>query len=241
MDPGLGNWQTPEVLLKNIVVETWNEVMKSVLIEQVRRIGTVTVAVTVLTVILQQYPQIAPLLELRPIQDLSPLSFLTVLTGNLVHWSGDHLFWDLIVFVSCGVILERYWGSRTFAFFLLFAAVAVSLSVLIAESTLLPYRGLSGVAVAAVCALIAPLVTTSLVAQLLLVGMIAKVTFEAVTRATLFADSTSHHYIVSVAAHVAGACVGFLFGFLVGEEPSNRNALIEEVAWVPGSSARGEW
>jgi rhomboid family GlyGly-CTERM serine protease len=68
-------------------------------------------------------------------------------TGNLVHFSGSHLGWDLFVVVFTGTWIEwsRFRGGRWLWFV---APPCISLAMLAGEPHLMRYGGLSGVAVA---------------------------------------------------------------------------------------------
>ena len=64
-------------------------------------------------------------------------------TGHLVHWSFDHLAWDLAVFVGLGVACELQSRRRTAAAVAL-AALAIALGTPLLAPGLTTYRGLSG-------------------------------------------------------------------------------------------------
>lgn len=65
-------------------------------------------------------------------------------TGNWVHFSGSHLFWNLAVLVPVGIWLERSWPFRA-RLFLIVAPVAIGLALLAIDPGLSRYGGLSGV------------------------------------------------------------------------------------------------
>jgi len=66
-------------------------------------------------------------------------------TGHLVHFTGNHLLWDLAVFVPAGVWLESITppGAR---WFYLLATPVISLLLFFLEPGLNRYAGLSGIA-----------------------------------------------------------------------------------------------
>ena len=70
--------------------------------------------------------------------------FWRLMTGHLVHCSPAHVFWDLIVFLSIGVILERIVRPAKFLGHLIIMAIGISLCLLVLEPNLQYYRGLSG-------------------------------------------------------------------------------------------------
>jgi rhomboid family GlyGly-CTERM serine protease len=66
------------------------------------------------------------------------------LTGHMVHWSGEHLFWDVAMFAVLGWVLERR-GARQFALAGVAAAGTISGVLWFAQPEMPTYRGLSGV------------------------------------------------------------------------------------------------
>jgi rhomboid family GlyGly-CTERM serine protease len=66
-------------------------------------------------------------------------------TGHLVHYTPNHLLWDLAVFLPAGVWLE-WITPRGARWFYLLAPLAISLLLILGEPTLDRYAGLSGVA-----------------------------------------------------------------------------------------------
>lgn len=67
-----------------------------------------------------------------------------LLTWHLVHWSNQHLLWDVLAFAILGTLAERQSRRLACRAFLL-GAVAVSLAVRLAYPDLPACRGLSGV------------------------------------------------------------------------------------------------
>jgi len=72
-----------------------------------------------------------------------------LLTCHLVHWSWEHLLWDVAVFAVVGSWCERL-DRKAFAIFLALAAIAIPPIVLAADPSLGAYAGLSGIDVGAV-------------------------------------------------------------------------------------------
>ncbi len=66
-------------------------------------------------------------------------------TGNVVHWSGEHLALDVGAFLVVGLLFERAIG-RAYPWVLLASATAVGGAVLVFGTEVNVYRGLSGVA-----------------------------------------------------------------------------------------------
>lgn len=64
-------------------------------------------------------------------------------TGHLVHWTGEHLFWNVVALVGLGVILEPH-RRRPLAATLRLASPLASLGLLRLVPRVSCYRGLSG-------------------------------------------------------------------------------------------------
>lgn len=147
-------------------------------------------------------------------------------TGHVAHWSGEHLFWDVIVFTVVGIVCERRSRSR-YVCCLLVAAFTIGAGVLTVCPELLKYRGLSGVDCALFACLLADLTTERWrkgqpVGVLLLLGvtLIAKIIWELGTGGALFVQSDvmvpvpESHAIGAV----AGVAVAILRSFRVTPE-----------------------
>jgi hypothetical protein len=119
-------------------------------------------------------------------------------TGHMVHWSGEHLFWDVAMFVVLGWVLERC-QPRQFAVALIAAAGAIS-----AVPTSKPLGSKNppdpvGSTASNWLASVLPVV--------LLIGLTAKIGYEYATGATLFVGSDAAFTPVPL-AHLIGATVG---------------------------------
>lgn len=101
-----------------------------------------TVALSGLALLLFSCPSLAPLLELQSAGGgwLNPL---TCLGCHFLHWSAEHLFWDLGMFAVTGYLCERA-GQRAFLCTLGIAAMAIPCLVAWYHPELRTYRGLSG-------------------------------------------------------------------------------------------------
>ena len=139
-----------------------------------------------------------------------------VVTCHLTHWSLDHLFWDVLVFVVAGAICEQENRSRFLAC-LGISAVTIPLVVWTVQPDLDFYRGLSGID----SALFILMSVTALgdairrrdlgwaiAVGLLSIGFIGKTIYEFATGHTLFVDSQTVGMTPVVLAHVVGAVIG---------------------------------
>jgi hypothetical protein len=141
---------------------------------------------------------------------------LQLWTGHLVHWSGGHLFWDLLTFtlLACFIeVTDRRLLIRT----LLIAPPVILATVWLMEDHVV-YRGLSGLD----CALYTALVVLARkrqwigpVATILAVGLfIGKIAYEVVTGTTLFVADLPNGISPVPWAHLSGAIIGlFLSAF----------------------------
>ena len=163
-----------------------------------------TIVVTLLAVLLQCSPALQQQLQLQ-----TPMRGWDLITGNLVHWSWNHLSWDLLVFLLAGLEVERRIGARRTAWFLLGSALAVSSSVLILQSELIPYRGLSGVVMGLCVLLTVQLFDRSRWAIALIAVLLGKILLECLTASTLFAAGAE--YTVAPSAHLGGVLFGILW------------------------------
>jgi rhomboid family GlyGly-CTERM serine protease len=140
-----------------------------------------------------------------------------LLTGHLTHWSIEHLGWDLLVFASVGIVLERGGDRALFLWCTLISAILISLGVWFLQPEMASYRGLSGID----CALVT-LLATSLLRQALAAGRhglaiglavvlltyLLKISFELATGQTVFVDIERSGFNPVPLAHVIGGAVG---------------------------------
>lgn len=66
-----------------------------------------------------------------------------LLTGHLVHWSPEHFFLDASVFLALGIAFEQKIG-RTYGSVLCMAGLVIGLALLLFQTDLIAYRGISG-------------------------------------------------------------------------------------------------
>jgi rhomboid family GlyGly-CTERM serine protease len=148
--------------------------------------------------------------------------FWRVVTAHFVHWSGEHLFWDVFALGVLGWLCERE-GSMRFLACLAVSAVIIPTTLWFAEPAMATYRGLSGLDSALFAMLAGRIITEAFadrdwmrlsLAGLFSIGFAAKVGFELVTGTTLFVDSTAAGMTPVPVAHVVGGLVGLLFGLM---------------------------
>jgi rhomboid family GlyGly-CTERM serine protease len=150
-----------------------------------------------------------------------------LVTGHFVHWSIEHLWWDLIAFAALGMLCER--ESRTrFLACVGGAALTVSLTLWWAMPGLERYRGLSGLGSALFVLLAVSLMRHGDSRRLVagawaLVAFLAKLAWEGATGGTLFVHDASLTAVPL--AHLAGAIAGFGAGVPRLRQPLMRGAV----------------
>jgi membrane associated rhomboid family serine protease len=77
-------------------------------------------------------------------REFSALELHRILTCHWLHWSAEHLVWDLGVFIILGAWCEQRTPAR-YAWTMLLSAVAIPVCVMCCLSHVNSYRGLSGI------------------------------------------------------------------------------------------------
>ena len=151
-----------------------------------------------------------------------------LLTCHWVHLSWDHLFWSALTFLGLGSLCELIDKKKFYA--------TVGVSVLLIPIAIwwgMPdlsiYGGLSGLD----CALWALLMVLLIKREsrsgsriwvaffsLLLVGLIAKITYESITGMTLFVSNNHTGMVPVPLAHLVGGIVGTGIGLLKNKDSS---------------------
>lgn len=72
-----------------------------------------------------------------------------LITGHMVHFSGSHLFLNLLIFGLAGWMIETE-GYSGFRLLCILTALIISLFIIIFQQSILRYGGLSGIATAAI-------------------------------------------------------------------------------------------
>jgi rhomboid family GlyGly-CTERM serine protease len=139
-----------------------------------------------------------------------------ILTGNLVHFSGPHLFWDTLVLGAAGVVIERR-GYAHFGWLCLLSSVAIGLVLLASQPSVLVYGGASGVATAAVVYLAMNGLTEKkemwiwrMLSVVTLMLVATKIATEFATEHSFFVDAASQGLTLCPVSHLIGALAAFL-------------------------------
>ena len=148
-----------------------------------------------------------------------------LLTSQLSHWDGNHLLWDAAAVLVLGCWAERCWPVT--------ARIAVILAVILIPSLVtlvhpdLAFRGLSGIACALAGVAVISTWRASLrdrdlpaagVAALMLFGLLAKLTYEAVAGRAVFANAVDWQPLPI--AHAIGLLTGWIACLRRPDHPS---------------------
>jgi len=145
-----------------------------------------------------------------------------MLTCHWVHLSEDHLFWSAMTFLGLGSLCElmdkkKYYATVAVSAFLIPAAIWWGMPDLII------YGGLSGLDCALYALLMVLLIKREIRSRsrvwvaffsLMLVGLIAKITYETVTGLTIFVSNAHSGMVPVPLAHLVGGVVGSAIGLM---------------------------
>jgi rhomboid family GlyGly-CTERM serine protease len=141
-----------------------------------------------------------------------------LLTGHLVHWSADHLLWDVATFAVLGALCEMR-GRRRFALCVVAAALAIPAFLWWGLPGMERYGGLSGIDSALFALLGASMLAENwrrdggravALAAALAAAFAFKIGFELIAGQPLFAADLGPGVAPAPLAHCAGAAAGLL-------------------------------
>jgi rhomboid family GlyGly-CTERM serine protease len=141
-----------------------------------------------------------------------------VFTCHLLHWSSNHLLWDLAMFTTLGAIAETNMPRR-YRWTLLLSALLIPAGVMLHHPEMQTYRGLSGIDTALFGLIVADLLGRRLAERnwksaiwflMLLFGLLAKMLTETLAGTNIFVSDTS--FIPLPVAHLIGAVIGLVIG-----------------------------
>ena len=143
-----------------------------------------------------------------------------LVSGHWVHYSLDHVFWDVIAFAALGVACERTSRAR-FLVCLVASALAISVAVWLMLPEIQVYRGLSGIDSALFTFLAASMWNDGCrserpglqaIAMACVSAFLLKVAFELITGRTVFVKEMDPQAVGVPLAHIVGAGCGLLVG-----------------------------
>jgi rhomboid family GlyGly-CTERM serine protease len=133
---------------------------------------------------------------------------------HLLHWSAEHLFWDLAMFCVLGGLCERWWPKQYYITIAV-SAVIIPLLIMVFQPNISSYRGLSGIDTAIFSLMATNVCFASLrrsdwsqavLFGTLLISLVGKVAYEFVTGDLLFVSELN--FIPLPLAHLIGGLVG---------------------------------
>ncbi len=147
-------------------------------------------------------------------QELLSGEWWRIFTGHLAHWSLSHLGWDVLCVLVLGAWCEVQHQRQTLKIYV-YASVFISMILLLFESELFYYCGLSGIATALLaCAARSAWVREDMLERLVLsflfiFVLVKVVVFEMLLGMTLFADMDGIPGVPL--AHISGLLAAFIF------------------------------
>ncbi len=194
----------------------------------------ITISITAVALIAFLIPPVAGLLELDTTANLL-LQIPQVLGCHVLHWSFEHLSWDLFMFVLIGTLCERR-SQLDYAVVLLLSSILIPFFVAAYVPSVSTYRGLSGIDTALFSFAALLLVDESWreknwqavwIYGILFVGMLGKTGYELAFGGTLFVNSDAFSPVPI--AHIVGAAIGSLVAgmrkFRKREQPQQRKIM----------------
>ena len=173
-----------------------------------------------------------------------------LLTCHWVHLSWGHLIWSAMTFLGLGSLCElmdkkKYYATVAVSALLIPAAIWWGLPDLVV------YGGLSGLDCALYALLMVLLIKREIRSRnrlwvacfsLLLVGLIAKITYETITGLTIFVSNNHSGMVPVPLAHLVGGVVGTGIGLVrdkaiakkSNQQVPNRLAYEGAVGWLKG-------
>lgn len=140
-----------------------------------------------------------------------------IVTGHWTHFGASHLVWDLLMFVILAIACEvkaGKWFGPAVGLMTVFCSAAVAITC----SHITIFRGLSGLDTGLFTWFVASQVgasalrkdcTSGVLYFAMLVGLLGKLAFEAITGGTLFVEEGDFQPLVQV--HIAGAIAGLIY------------------------------
>jgi len=139
-----------------------------------------------------------------------------LLTCHWVHLSWDHLFWSAMTFLALGSLCELMDKKKYYATVGV-SALLIPVAIWWGQPNLTIYGGLSGLDCALWALLMVILIKHEIRSRsqiwvaffsLLLVGLVAKITYETVTGLTIFVSNHHAGMVPVPLAHLVGGVVG---------------------------------
>ena len=191
---------------------------------QVLRRYRCTIILSLIAVLASVIPSLPQTMELD-FHRVADGQWWRIWTGHLTHYDGDHLAWDLLMFVALGATCERAHPQRFMAA-IAFMTAGISLIIGLMCSEIGFYRGLSGIDTGLFVWLVADRARHNFVDRNLLatslwllpvLGLVGKLFYESLTGTTLFVDASTFTPLVE--SHLAGVALGLMISQLLAWLP----------------------
>lgn len=182
-----------------------------------------TLLISCFVLFLHTWPSVVPNFELDS-RDPTQLFSYRILTCHALHWSWNHLVWDLLMFIILGTICELADRFKYLAYLTL-SAFLIPYVVIASHPDLVSYRGLSGIdsglfSIIAVDRILESRKTGDRMGLLIFVSCLLcltiKITFEMYYGGNLFVSDSS--FVPVPIAHVIGAISGIIVGLLFQQQ-----------------------
>ena len=142
--------------------------------------------------------------------------YYRIITGHFVHFSVEHLFWDVSMYIVLGTICcHKNW--KLFVQASIISTVTISVELLLIETQFTHYRGLSGIDTALYSIIILDSIYKNFQDKYYLQSfssftlgglLISKITYEFISNKAIFANSTS--FVPLPSAHFIGLLIGII-------------------------------
>jgi rhomboid family GlyGly-CTERM serine protease len=178
----------------------------------------ITLLISIVTIIAHVAGELSPMMSID-FKSITVADLHRAGTCHLLHWSLNHLLWDLGMFTTLGAIAEVH-IPRRYRWTLLLSALLIPAGAMWHHPEMETYRGLSGIDTALFGLIVADLLGRRLMERdwksavwfsLLLVGLMGKMLAETLSESNLFVSDTS--FVPVPMAHLIGAVIGLMIGF----------------------------
>jgi rhomboid family GlyGly-CTERM serine protease len=172
-----------------------------------------TLVVAIAAIAAYLIPALTSLLSID-LANLQGIQLYQLLGCHLLHWSAEHLFWDLAMFCILGGCCERWWPKQYYITVAI-SALMIPLLIMVFQPNINSYRGLSGIDTAIFSLMATNVCFASLrrsdwsqavLFGTLLISLAGKVAYEFVTGDLLFVSQLN--FIPLPLAHLIGGIIG---------------------------------
>ena len=203
--------------------------LRSIISNAVGRAPRVSLLLTVAAVVIHLFFS----LRMQLLYDRSALvhhELWRLLSCHWVHLSWDHLFWSALTFLGLGSLCELM-DNKKYVATVAVSALMIPAAIWWGQPDLVVYGGLSGLDCALYALLMVLLIKREIRSRnrlwvacfsLLLVGLIAKITYEAFTGLNIFVGNNHSGMVPVPLAHLIGGVVGTGIGLVKGKATAKK-------------------